>query len=232
MNQLNQQIENLKIESVSCTVCGDSKVIVEETPTGRLFKGHCQCQIPVYNLRVWQFIHRNIPDMLSSFISNDFNQKGELDNKQKELITQIGKRCWIHGKSGKGKSHLFLEKIRLGLKSEKLKFIRARYYHGEMFEKLFIDQYSDKYSREELENIGNLDLIYIDDIDKIGDMTSHKSYKLLNIFNNQIEKIPMIYISSNLSVKAMCDKIKDPTVSDPLYTRLVGNITPIELELK
>ena len=225
---------DVKIDNTppQCDVCEDSRYLTEETPEGRIFKGHCKCQVPIFNEKVWKYIYDQIPAMIRKNLSPDFKDI-ETAFRPSQLLAakKLGKKNWIYGKSGVGKTLMTFENLRRRLKNEKNKFIRARYYYGEDFDKLFIDQYGDKGVRAELESMRNLDLIIIDDIDKIGGMTEHKGYKLLNLFHTQIGDIPNIEITSNCSIKDFCSRIKDPTVSEPLNSRLIGHITPNEVEV-
>lgn len=129
-----------------------------------------------------------------------------LPEKVNGMYDEIEKGCWLYGKSGFGKTHLIyfmLEKLIKHSTGEPITFIIVK-------SKQLFDLWSDKYgdsrseSKQKLYEIFSKDIIIIEEIDKVGQMTQAREAEVFDMLNESSEKKKIIYVTAQISIKEYC----------------------------
>jgi len=213
-----------------CEICNDMGFILDTSGPTVVYSGRCECQIQVFNKEVWEYLYNRIPEM------NRVNMGCKLNDKQLAILHNNNKKLWVHGSTRQGKTQVIFEKIKHILKTEK-RFLTARYIPAYELGKMFSERFSNYEYQEAYNDLmsmskNNLNILFLDDFDKIGTLTSNRINELYELVYNKLDGIEYIFITANLSIKDFCNNIGAGNISAPIYSRLKNFVTTEEIELK
>jgi len=121
------------------------------------------------------------------------------DRDDKGHVIGIDKGVWLYGPNHGGKSHLMglAIKKRIQIESENDPFFRAKLVmlESEHLVELWEDQYTDKRkeAKQQLYEITQNKIIWIDDWGKLGDITAHRESQIYKLTNTARKKKPAFF---------------------------------------
>jgi hypothetical protein len=189
--------------------------------------------IPLMNKYNLDKIIKKIPHNVQKNISGEF----KFTNGQEEVYKKFDRKMWIHGQTRFGKSHLLARKL-IEIMMNAKRAIKADWFEAKEIDMLFLQQYGERQDlrdyHNELERISKLDVLIINDIDKLskdtkGKYSHHKSNQLWSLFDECIAPVKIIMVSANCSITKFCYTMSDDIIRDTLRSRLEVDIVPCEI---
>jgi len=152
---------------------------------------------------------KKLSECLPGNINLDTHEKREYQHSAKKLLKPDADRgIWIHGATGTGKTHLLAMALRTRI--EKLPYlVEFKWLKAKALLNLWLDQYGDNKAKAkaEIESIFDVNVIVLDDIDKIGNFTESRESEFFSMLDRLRDMKKIVYATSQFSIKEFCGKM-------------------------
>ena len=211
--------------------CKGSNMILKITDLGNTYAVRCKGFAKNVNKQEIRKLLENIPER------HDLRNYKFRDKEQENLYDMIksknGLGVWVSGKSGIGKTYLtylaLIEFLRKSNSPQKFFQINAVDLITSWMNKFNEDEKKYNQSMKLLNKLNNATLIFIDDNDKIGNITDTRATEFYTLFNNIAEKRKILFVTSQVSIIEFCKSI--PKQRDELSKYGASSILTRLLEL-
>ena len=216
--------------------CKGSNMVIDIDENGNRKAVRCKGFAKNVNNQELKKLIENIPDRYN--LKNHKHRDGQAE-LYKMINSKTGQGAWVSGSSGIGKTHLtylaLIEYLRKSNNAQRFVQVNAVDLITAWMNKFNDDVKKYNQSLDLLTSVENATLIYIDDIDKIGNITETRGAEFFALFNDMAKNKKTLFVTSQKTILEFCKLIPSELSelnnngTSPIMTRLNELCRPAQI---